>query len=265
MLKNGSVIVGGTAMAYVAFGRGDKTLLVLPGLSDGLATVRGKAWLLAPPYRKYLRDYTVCLFSRKDALPEDCSIREMAADQALAMERLGLEHAAVLGVSEGGMIAQYLAIDHPERVDKLILAVTAPWANPTVRETVSGWISMARRGDHRALMRDTAEKMYTEKRLRSYRPLLPLLAAATKPADYARFLTNARAILGFDARGELSTIGCPTLILAGSEDRTVGAEAAAELKRAIAGSELYVYEGLGHGAYEEAKDFYDRVLAFCGR
>ena len=37
------------------------------------------------------------------------------------------------------------------------------------------------------------------------------------------------------------------------------------MNRAIAGSELYVYEGLGHGAFEEAKDFYDRVLEFCDR
>ena len=55
----------------------------------------------------------------------------------------------------------------------------------------------------------------------------------------------------------------PTLIIAGSDDKTVGNDAPSELKNGIADSELFVYEGLGHGVFEEAKDFYDRVLAFC--
>ena len=42
-------------------------------------------------------------------------------------------------------------------------------------------------------------------------------------------------------------------------------DAARELHGAIRGSELFVYEGLGHGAYEEAKDFYKRVFDFCDR
>ncbi len=263
MKKNGCVPVGGTEMYYVSFGRGEKNLVVLPGLSDGLATVRGKAWILSLPYRKYLSDYTVYLFSRKNEMPEGYTIREMADDQILAMKNLGIDRAYLLGVSQGGMIAQYIAIDHPETVIRLVLAVTAPNANQTVQEAVSGWIRMAERGDHAALMADTAERMYSEPHLRKYRKWIPLLAGLTKPSDYVRFRRNADAILNFDARSELSEIRCPTLIIAGSDDRTVGKDAALELNRAVADSELYVYEGLGHGAFEEAKDFYDRVFRFC--
>ena len=74
MRKNGSVTIGGTEMAYAAFGDGRKNLVVLPGLSDGLATVKGKAWILSMPYRKFFRDYTAYLFSRKDDMPEGYSI-----------------------------------------------------------------------------------------------------------------------------------------------------------------------------------------------
>ena len=262
-MKNGWVAIGDTRMAYVSFGRGERKLVVLPGLSDGLATVKGKALILSAPYRRHLRDYTVYMFSRKDDMPEGYTIETMADDQALAMEMLGIGRACVLGVSQGGMIAQSIAIHHPEAVEKLILAVTAPNANDVVREAVSGWIDMAGRGDHAALMADTAGRMYSAAYLRKNRRLFPLLARLTKPASYDRFLKNARAILGFDARGELSAIRCPTLIIAGSDDRTVGSAAAGELHRGIAGSELFVYDGLGHGLYEEAADFYDRVLAFC--
>ena len=265
MTKNGFVPLGGTEMYYAAFGSGSRTMAVLPGLSDGLATVNGKAWILSLPYRKYLRDYTVYLFSRKNVMPEGYTIRDMANDQVLAMKQLGLDQVSLLGVSQGGMIAQCIAADHPGMVKKLVLAVTAPYANDTVRENVSNWIGMAERGDHTALMTDTAEKMYSEQYLRKNRRAFPLLARFTKPASYDRFLRNARAILEFDLRGELEKISCPTLILAGSDDQTVGNEAAYELNRAIAGSELFVYDGLGHGAFEEAKDFYDRVFNFCSR
>ena len=265
MIKNGSVAVGDTEMYYAAFGQGKKNLVVLPGLSDGLATVKGKALVLSAPYRAFFKDYTVYMFSRKNNMPEGYSIRDMAADQITAMRQLGMKEACVMGVSQGGMIAQYMAIDYPEMVSKLILGVTAPYANDTAQAVVKDWIAMARRGDHKALMMDTAEKMYSDKYLAANRKYFPLLAKLTKPNSYERFYRNAEAILQFDARAEASAIRCPVLILAGSEDHTVGREAAGELKKYIPEAELYVYEGLGHGAYEEGKDFYDRVLAFCSK
>ena len=263
MRKNGCITIGSTDMYFVSFGSGEKKLVVLPGLSDGLATVKGKALILSLPFRKYLRDYTVYMFSRKNNMPEGYSIRDMADDQVLAMKDLGITRACLLGVSQGGMIAQCMAIDYPEMVDKLILAVTATNANTVVKENVLGWIEMVKHGDHTALMVDTAEKMYSEKYLQKNRKYFSLLAGLTKPRNYDRFLRNAHAILDFDSRSKLHEISCPTLIIAGSDDHTVGNDAADELARAIPGSKLYVYEGLGHGAFEEAKDFYDRVREFC--
>ena len=261
--KNGTAKIGSTEMEYAFFGNGEKKLVVLPGLSDGLATVKGKAWLLAASYKAFLKKYTVYMFSRKNKMPEGYSIREMAEDQVRMMKQLGIGRACVLGVSQGGMIAQYMAIDHPEVVEKLILAVTAPNANATVQEAVNGWIGMAKKGDHAALMTDTAEKMYSQAYLKKNRKLFPLLAKLTKPSDYERFLRNAYAILQFDVREELSDITCPTLIIAGGNDLTVGNEAAPELHREIPGSDLFIYEGLGHASYEEGRDFYDRVFLFC--
>ncbi|HAW15598.1 MAG TPA: hydrolase [Clostridiales bacterium] len=263
MRKNGCVTVGDTEMYYVAFGDGKRNLVVLPGLSDGLTTVKGKAWLLAPSYKRFFHEFTVYMFSRKNDMPEGYSIADMADDQVTVMKDLGIDRACVLGVSQGGMIAQSIAIRHPEIVERLILAVTAPYANKVVTDAVSSWIDMADRGDHRALMVDTAEKMYSEGYLKKNRRYFPLIAKLTKPKTYDRFLKNANAILRFDVRDELSKIICPTLIIAGSSDNTVGNDAPIELKDGIANSELFVYEGLGHGAFEEAKDFYDRVLAYC--
>ena len=109
---NGCVAVGDTDMYYVSFGSGPKKLIVLPGLTDGLATVKGKAFILSAPYKKFFKDYTVFMFSRKNKMPEGYTIQQMAADQVKAMTSLGIDKACVLGVSQGGMISQYIAIDH---------------------------------------------------------------------------------------------------------------------------------------------------------
>ena len=72
--KNGEVAIGRTNMAYASFGHGDRVLIILPGLSDGLATVRGKALLLAKPYRRFFNQFTIYMFSRKDEMPFGYSI-----------------------------------------------------------------------------------------------------------------------------------------------------------------------------------------------
>ena len=213
--KNGIVPIGNTEMNYAAFGSGTKVLILLPGLSDGLATVKGKALLLAAPYRLFFKDYTVFMFSRKNELPDSYSIREMADDQAEAMRKLGIEKASVVGVSEGGMIAQYLAIDHPDLVERLVIAVSAPDANAAVYSVVSSWIESAKHNNHKKLMIDTAEKSYSEKYLKRYRKMYPVIGWIGKPDNYHRFLVNAEAILHFDCFDELKKITCPTLIIGG--------------------------------------------------
>lgn len=260
--KNGSVTLENTKMNYVSFGYGKKVFIVLPGLSDGLATVKGKALLLANPYREFFKEYTVYMFSRKDKMQEGYSIRDMAVDQAKALKLLGIEKVSIMGVSQGGMIAQAFAIDYPEMVEKLVVVVSAPRANELIQENVRAWIELALQGDHKKLMIDTAEKGYTEKYLKKYRRMYPILGMVGKPKSYDRFLVNARAILGFDVQDELNRITCPTYIIAGGVDKTVGVEASFVMKERIRNSELYVYEKLGHAAYEEAKDFYHRVYEY---
>ena len=260
--KNGCVNIGDTDMYYVSFGHGKKVLVLLPGLSDGLAIVKGKVLLLAKPYRKFFNDYTVYMFSRKNEMPENYSIRDMADDQAGALKNLGITKASVMGVSQGGMMAQYLAIDYPQMIEKLVIAVSAPKVNGVIQDCVSKWIKIAERGDHKNLMIDIAEKNYSEKYLKKYRKLYPILGKIGKPENYNRFFINANAILKFDADDELHKIVCPTFIIGGEGDKTVGINASYEMNEKIKNSELYIYKGLGHAAYEEARDFISRIYDF---
>lgn len=260
--KNGVVAVGDTDMDYVSFGYGDKAMIFLPGLSDGLKTVKGKALFLAGYYRIFFEEYTVYMLSRKNDLPEVYSIREMADDAAEAMKALGINKAVVTGASQGGMVAQYLAINYPEMVEKLVIVVSAPRVNDTIRECVNRWIDYAERGDHKELTIDTIEKSYSPKALEKLRKTYPFIGLLGKPASYKRYLINAKAIRSFDAYRELKKINCPTLIIGGGEDQIVGIEGSYELHEQISDSELYVYEELGHAVYEEAEDLNERIFRF---
>ena len=95
-------------------GRGGRG--ILPGRGDGLRTVRETALPLAAACREYGRERKVYLFSRRRGLEPGATIRGMAEDQAEAMKKLGLWGADVLGISQGGMVAQHLAAEAPELV-----------------------------------------------------------------------------------------------------------------------------------------------------
>lgn len=263
--KNGSVRIGDTDMNYVSFGKGNNTLIMLPGLGDGLTTVKGMAMPMAMAYRMYAKDYKVYVFSRKNNLEEGYSTRNMASDQAEAMKTLGINKANVLGISQGGMIAQYLAIDYPELVEKLVLAVTSSKSNELIQGVIKKWIFMAEQKDYKNLMIDTMEKSYSKKYLNKYRLLYPILGSVGKPKDFSRFLIQAKSCINHNAYLELDKIVCPTLVIGGDCDKIVGVDASRELADKIKMCELFIYNGLGHAAYEEAKDFHNRVLGYLSK
>lgn len=261
--KNGTVPMDGTEMDYIAFGRGTEPLVMLPGLGDGLRTVCGLAATFALQYRELGRRFRVYCFSRKRVLQPGSTTADFADDLARAMETLGIAGATVLGVSQGGMIAQWLTLRHPQLVKRLILCVTLARQNAVLQGVVPRWIEWGEQVDFRRIFIDTSEKYYTEAYLRRMRWMLPLAAWLSKPEDPHRFLIQARSCLTHDAWAELPRIACPTLVLGGGQDAIVGPEAAGEIAGQIAGCKMHIWPGYGHAVNEEAKDFQRRIVEFA--
>jgi pimeloyl-ACP methyl ester carboxylesterase len=260
--SNGNLKVGNMDMDYISFGKGNKNLVLIPGLGDGLKTVKGAATAIAMMYRCFAKSYKVYVFSRKNNMELGYSTRDMAADLKMAMGKLGLSNADFMGISQGGMIAQYIAIDFPELVNKLILVVTLSRRNETVQNVISSWIKMAKSNDYRTIFIDTAEKLYTEKRLKKYRLLYPLLSRIGRPKDFSRFIIQAHSCINHNAFSELDKIKCNTLVIGVDNDKVVGVNTSEEIAEKIESSRLVIYKGFGHGVYEEAKDFNSQVLEF---
>ena len=247
---------------YIRFGTGPQPLVILPGLGDGLQTVKGTALPMAWMYRIFARDFTVYMFSRKQDLPQGHSTRDMARDLREAMDALGIRQADIWGVSMGGMIAQWLAIDHPEKVNRLVLTVTSSRPNPILTGSLEEWMNQARNRDHRGLMTSNLRKIYSEDYCRKNSWMIPLLAAVTKPKSYERFLIQSQACLDHDAYDRLPEIHAPTFIIGGQQDQALGSEASREMGDRIPDARLKIYPQWGHGLYEEAKDFNQIVLEF---
>ena len=259
---NGMLEVGGSTMEYIRFGTGKRVLIMLPGLGDGLRTMKGTALPMALMYRMFAKDFTVYAFSRKAPLTAGYTTRDMARDQAEAMDLLGIEKADIFGVSMGGMIAQHLAADYPEKVEKLILAVTCPNSNPILVESVNEWIELARKGDHAAFMESNLRRLYSEDYYRKNKWTLPLVGKLTKPRSYERFFIQAEACLHHDAYDRLPEIKAQTLVIGGEKDLALGGDASRDIAEKIPGARLRMYEQWGHGVYEEEKEFNRLVLDF---
>lgn len=241
---------------YIRFGNGKKTLIMIQGLNT--RGIKGAALSLAYMYRIFAKEYTVYLFDRRPVVYDGITVRDMALDIASAMDALGLKNADVFGTSQGGMITQYLAIDRPDLVRKLILAVTLSRNNDTVKQVVGNWIEMAERGDMKLFVSDMAEKMYSEAYVKKYRLLMPLLTILQKPKDVKRFVILAKACLSCDTYDILDKIKCPVLVIGGKQDKVVSGVASEEIAEKL-GCRLHMYDHLGHAAYEEAQDF-NRII-----
>lgn len=260
--RNKNIKVNGADIDYIEFGTGSKNLIMIPGVGDGIKTAKGMAGIFSIMYKEFSKDYRVYVFSRRNNIEEGFTTKDMAEDVYNTLIALGISKCDVIGVSQGGMISQYLAINHPEVINKLVLAITAPRKNLTMIEAITPWLEWAKARDFKKIFIDTAERSYTEERLKRYRWVYGVLYKFSRPKSYKRFIIQCMSCLEHDAYDELNKIKCPTLIIGAGKDRIVGVEASRELHKRIKNSELYIYKKYSHGVYEEEKDFFKRILKY---
>lgn len=264
-LKNGRINIDDTTVDYVSFGKGKNVLIIIPGLGDGLRTVKGMALPLAYMYKTFAKDYRVYIFSRRNLLRKGFTTADMADDIVKCMKKINIRSADFIGISQGGMIAQCVAIRHKEVVKKLVLAVTLSKPNRMINENIKFWVNKAKKRDYKSIYIDTAEKTYTEKKLKKYRKLYGILSIITKPKDYRRFIIQALSCLNHNMYDKLDMIESPALVIGASEDKIVGVNASKEIAGKIKDCEIYIFDGYGHGVYQETGDFNAKVLQFLNK
>ena len=258
-LKESSVTLDNSKVDYAVFGKGTKPLVIIPGLT--LKDVKGAGVGLALMYRLFAKDYRVYIIDKKADISDGYTVSDFARDTVCVMQSLKIKDAYILGVSLGGMIAQEIAIEHPELVKKVVLGVTASRTNETMKTVVEKWIYLAENDDFSGIINDMLSVMYSKKYVKYYGWMFPILAKFSKPKNKHRFIRIAEACLTCDSYDRLDKIAADVLILGGEDDKIVTAEASYEIAQKLS-CEIFMYKNLGHSAYEEAGDFNSKIHNF---
>ncbi|MEU4799728.1 alpha/beta hydrolase [Streptomyces sp. NPDC023327] len=248
-----------TGLPHLAFGSG-KPLVHLSGFTmthtvPPPGAQRRRAALLVAPF--VAAGYEVFWTNRRPGTPVGTTMGELAAEHAEALRAHFPGPVPVLGHGTGGAIALQLALDHPDVVDRLVLACAAYTLGPVGRRFHRDLLAAAERGRsgmHRAAPALTANPVL--QRLL----MLPLWLAGRldpPPRDICDLKATLLAEDGFDVRDRLGEVRAPTLVVCGGRDRMWPQEMFDETAAGIPGARLVRYPRRGHnllGTPEFARD-----------
>ena len=248
------VIGDGYRLPYFDFGNGEKTFIIIPGSSMNsiLASEEGIKNISAP----YTDDFHIYVFDAPEDLDKVSGIDQFADIIADAAKALGIKEADVFGASMGGMIAQKLAIHHPNLVHSLTLASSMSRNNETSQKVISEWAGIS---EPEELARTINSYVYSKEYYNTYSDIFHAIESSATAEGVKRMHNLARMMKGFSAYDELDQIKCPVYVYAGSNDNTLGVEASIEIAKKL-GCSIKVYDGYSHAVYDEFPNFYDEVF-----
>ena len=263
-MNTGTITTNNFSMDYMKFGNGDKTMVMIPGLS--VDSVMKYKDAVSGAYAKMAEEFTIYLFDRRSDLPASYSIKDMADDTATVIKKLNLSNIYLFGASQGGMISMLIALDYPELVSKLVLGSTsAKVDHDYFNKAITKWIDLAEAKDAEGLYLSFGEALYPAEIFEQSKDLLIQSAAGITEEDLSRFVILARSIDGFDVSDRIKDITCPVLVLGSEDDKVLGGAASRAIFEALSthsGCDIYMYKGFGHAVYDLALDYKERMTAF---
>jgi pimeloyl-ACP methyl ester carboxylesterase len=240
--------VGDIELEYERSGAGP-ALLLIQGMS-------GTLWHWGEPFLEPLRgEFDVIVYNHRgvgasSALEDGVTIAQMAEDGAALLAALGVDSAHVLGISMGGMVAQELALAHPELVNTLTLGCTycgGEGSSVAAPEVIQRLAQAMLSGDRALAMRAAFDVNVSPTMAGNAEAYERFLAIGQKHAvAIPVVMAQMQAIAAHDTSGRLAQLAMPTLVMHGTEDQMIPVANGRMIASLIPGSELETFEGVGH-------------------
>ena len=191
----------------------------------------------------------------------DCRWEEAAAVLVQVIGATGAERAHLVGLSVGGMIAQFLALAEPERVCALTLIDTAAGFSAETRAAMRARAAAVRGGGMRAVLQSTIERWFTPDTVARRPDLIDRVSKTLLAVDPRVHAAMWDMISELDLVSQLHRISCPTLILVGERDPSTPPAAAQGLLDHIGGARMHVVADASHMAPLEKPDAVNAQIA----
>jgi 3-oxoadipate enol-lactonase len=245
--STGRVTVGDIKMYYQVHGQGEPLLMIM-GLGG-----HSLDWGWTLPQR-FSEHYKVILFDNRGAGRSDqlgpYHISQMARDTVGLMDALAIDRAHIFGGSMGGMIALQIALDHPERVNKLVLGATSAGGRSRVfppPEIMKYFYPRQDLSAHDYLLW-TGVVCYPQEFIDSHPDIVEqkIQANLTFPGTLAAYMGQLESFMAFDVDRRLNTIHAPTMVIIGNRDILTPPPNSFRIAKAIPGAQLREIDGAGH-------------------
>jgi pimeloyl-ACP methyl ester carboxylesterase len=252
-------------MIYYEIHGSGAPLLLIAGLASDSASWMGVVPELSKHFKVIIFDNRGC--GRSDIPSEPYSIRDLADDAVKLLDSLEIKQAHVLGHSMGGYIVQEMAINYPERVNKLVLASTSFVSSQRNNRIFADLLKQLQTGkSYEEWIHSWTNWMFSEKTLKNREFINAFIKGAVAypyHSSAAGFKGQVEAIVSFNAQERVKEIKAKTLVLEGEEDRLIPPEEARALADKIGGSSFQLFKQTGHSVcIENPGKFIESVLKF---
>jgi 3-oxoadipate enol-lactonase len=222
-----------------------------------------------PFLRELERDFELVLYDhggtgRSTPIAGDVTTASLAGDARELLDALHIERAHVFGFSMGGMVAQELALDAPERVASLTLAATScggTQSKPTSAEVVQALTSAVLSGDRERVLKTGFGFLFSAAFAADASHFQPFAdAARLYPASLSTLLDHQSAVVTHDTYGRIRELAVPALVVHGSEDRMLEAVNGDLLASMVPGARFELLDGVGHLLFWEQPERVARLV-----
>lgn len=265
MTQNGKARMSdGASIAWRMDGGGDAPILLLSNSLGTTHTMWDKQIDSFSSRFRVLR-YDTRGHGTSEVTPGSYGLDRLGRDAVDLLDALDIKQAHFCGVSLGGMTGQWLGVHAADRLDRLVLANTAPYMGPPLSwqgriETV-----LAERSGNMAAIADAViERWFTPQFLAANPETISTMRANLLACSASGYAGCCAAIRDMDLRPIIQLISCPTLVISGLKDSATTPEQGATIANAIAGSRSIVLDAAHLSNIEQPTGFNKALLDFLG-